>query len=443
MAEILKIVGHVCCSAKITSSKFTAFKWTYLRVYFFMSAADWLQGPYMYDLYASYGFTQHQIAVLFVFGFGSSFLLGTYIGSLADRFGRRNWALLYVVLYVGSCATKHFNNYRVLLVGRVLGGISTSLLFSVFDSWMVRDHHSQGFPADWLSETFSAAMFGNSLVAIVCGILSQKAVELLPLTPVFGHVMWGGSCTPFDLAALCLVIGGVLVVLTWHEHHRPNDVSSSSSRPLIEVFKSVVSNRDILLTGLVQALFEGSMYTFVFLWTPAITTNGHRKPPYGLIFSIFMLACMIGSLVFSQLSQSLHLHSSLIICFPLAISTAALAVPALLTSNPLHIVVAFVVFEVCVGVYYPAIGTLKSAIVPERDRAATYNIFRAPLNVIVLCVLLTGMSVQRALLCCVGMLGLATLFAVLLHMNRSQVQRSYNILASSMSDAVQQTPSAI
>ena len=33
---------------------------------------DWLQGPYVYALYSSYGFSQHDIAVLFVAGFGPS-----------------------------------------------------------------------------------------------------------------------------------------------------------------------------------------------------------------------------------------------------------------------------------------------------------------------------------------------------------------------------------
>ncbi len=33
---------------------------------------------------------------------------------------------------------QHFNNWWILLFGRVTGGIATSLLFSVFEAWMVR-----------------------------------------------------------------------------------------------------------------------------------------------------------------------------------------------------------------------------------------------------------------------------------------------------------------
>ena len=39
----------------------------------------------MYALYSSYGFSQHDIAVLFVAGFGSSMVFGTFVGALADK----------------------------------------------------------------------------------------------------------------------------------------------------------------------------------------------------------------------------------------------------------------------------------------------------------------------------------------------------------------------
>jgi Sugar-tranasporters, 12 TM len=44
----------------------------YLLVYLLATMGDWLQGPYVYALYADYGYQQHEIAVLFVAGFGSS-----------------------------------------------------------------------------------------------------------------------------------------------------------------------------------------------------------------------------------------------------------------------------------------------------------------------------------------------------------------------------------
>ena len=49
------------------------------------SAGDWLQGPYVYALYAGYGFSKGDIGKLFIAGFGSSMVFGTVVGSLADK----------------------------------------------------------------------------------------------------------------------------------------------------------------------------------------------------------------------------------------------------------------------------------------------------------------------------------------------------------------------
>jgi hypothetical protein len=48
-------------------------------------AGDWLQGPYVYYLYSTYGFGKGEIGQLFIAGFGSSMLFGTIVGSLADK----------------------------------------------------------------------------------------------------------------------------------------------------------------------------------------------------------------------------------------------------------------------------------------------------------------------------------------------------------------------
>lgn len=49
------------------------------------AAGDWLQGPYVYALYQHYGFDRGDIGRLFIAGFGASMILGTVVGSLADK----------------------------------------------------------------------------------------------------------------------------------------------------------------------------------------------------------------------------------------------------------------------------------------------------------------------------------------------------------------------
>jgi hypothetical protein len=51
---------------------FRKFQRSYLVVILLAMFSDWLQGPYGYALYASYGFQQGDIAMLYMGGFLSS-----------------------------------------------------------------------------------------------------------------------------------------------------------------------------------------------------------------------------------------------------------------------------------------------------------------------------------------------------------------------------------
>lgn len=53
----------------------------------------------MYALYDSYGMSKHDIELLFVAGFGSSVLFGTFIGSFADKLQELFFSLQFEVVY--------------------------------------------------------------------------------------------------------------------------------------------------------------------------------------------------------------------------------------------------------------------------------------------------------------------------------------------------------
>lgn len=86
--------------------KWQALLQRYLAVYLLATGADWLQGPYVYALYAEYGYVQHDIAILFVAGFGSSMIFGSFVGGMADWGGRRAFVVLFAIVYAASCLTK-------------------------------------------------------------------------------------------------------------------------------------------------------------------------------------------------------------------------------------------------------------------------------------------------------------------------------------------------
>ncbi|KAG6466306.1 molybdate-anion transporter-like [Zingiber officinale] len=374
-----------------TSPAFNAFKNNYIVVYSLMMAGDWLQGPYVYYLYSQYGFDKGDIGRLFIAGFGSSMLFGTIVGSLADKQGRKRACITYCMTYILSCITKHSPEYKVLMVGRILGGIATSLLFSSFESWLVAEHNKRGFDPQWLSITFSKAIFlGNGLIAIVSGLFANFVADTLGFGPV----------APFDSAACFLAIGMAIILSSWSE----NFGDPSESKDLMGQFKAaavaIASDEKIALLGAIQSLFEGSMYTFVFLWTPALSQND-EDIPHGFIFATFMLSSMLGSSIASRLMarSTLKVESYMQLVFAVSAFTLLLPIISTFLLAPSDVkgssisfggsiqLLGFCVFEVCVGIFWPSMMKMRSHYIPEEARSTIMNFFRIPLNLFVCIVL--------------------------------------------------------
>lgn len=376
--------------AIVTTGAFKQFQRGWLVVYLLAMMADWLQGPYVYALYDSYGFEKEQIAHLFIAGFGSSMLFGTFVGALADKYGRKRMSVAYAVFYGLACVTKLYNNFALLLFGRILSGVATSLLFSSFESWMVSEHQKHHFAPAWLSQTFSHATLGNGVVAIGAGLLASYVAD------EYGFV------APFVVALAILVLCGAVVLASWGENF--GDATVDVQGGFRNAVTALQTDTRVPLLGLVQSLFEGAMYTFVFMWTPALEgavraalPAGAAAPdalPFGLIFACFMVAIMIGSGLFGALIAKQH-AAEVIAVGNFAVATAALLTATVFVGQPHVVFVAFLVFEICCGVYFPCQGTLRGKYIPEDCRAAIMNFFRIPLNFLVVLVLVKVGSLEN------------------------------------------------
>ena len=383
------------------------FQRLYLPGFLLAMLADWLQGPFVYALYQGYGIDREHNGYLFVGGFGASAVFGTVVGSFADRFGRKNFAILYCVIYFGHCVTKHWGVFGMLMVGRVLGGISTSLLFSVFDSWLVSESQREGFSGEQLGNTFSLAYFGSSVAAIAAGQLGEMAANLAPLTKLGGGMYYGGYVTPFDLSNVVLVLCMLYISANWKENYGQSDGQAGGN--FGKALGAILGDKKILLCGLICSSFESSMFIFVFNWTPCLMEPGQPVPPFGHIFTGFMVFCLLGTRVYAFLAKTMAVEQ---IGLLVMLVSMGCHLTVFLFSNVMVRFVAFLAFEMAVGLYFPTIGTLKGDIVPEDMRSTIYNIYRLPLNVIVLMPLLLNFSISTTFAVTTSILAVAVAAAL-------------------------------
>lgn len=129
----------------------------------------------------------------------------SFAGALADRYGRKLACMLYCVIYSVSCLTMLSGDLNILFFGRALGGVSTTLLFTTFDAWMVSELNRQGFAEEGrLSSIFGEMSTANGFVAIGCGVVSQFLVQL-----------FASEKAPFMASIVCLMFALLLISRYW------------------------------------------------------------------------------------------------------------------------------------------------------------------------------------------------------------------------------------
>ncbi|XP_028394006.1 molybdate-anion transporter-like [Dendronephthya gigantea] len=393
----------------ICNPAFVSFQSTYFGAYFVALFAEWLQSPYLYRIYSHYGFIDTQIAIIYVCGFVSSILFGTASGYLADRCGRKKACVFFCLTYSLCCLSKASSSYVVLIIGRVLGGISTSVLFSTFEAWYVYEHtQTHDFPIEWITVTFSKASFFNGVIAITAGVIANTLAEWVNLGPV----------SPFLLAIPFLLAAGILMVTNWEENYGGKSLKLVT--PCLESLRLIVTNSKILLIGIVTSLFESVMFVFVFLWTPVLDP---AKPPLGIVFSCFMACVMIGGLLF-EAAVARKVSPVRVIAVAILLGLASNLTSSFGSSNhPRKTFLAFLLMEFGCGLYFPAMNWVRRRVLPEAHHAGIINWFRVPLNVIASIVLLvlhdthSGEGITAIFALCSALMTVAAICSIKLMMS--------------------------
>jgi predicted MFS family arabinose efflux permease len=227
---------------------------------------------------------------------------------------------------------------------------------------MVTAHRRKGFPEEWLKNTFGLASALNGTMAIFAGFLAQVSADIQ------------GEIGPFQVAIFLTVVALVLVMACWEENYGEDKKDENSSS-----MWRVVSDKRIMLVAASTSLFEGSMYTFVFMWVPTLLGLTKEPLPTGLVFSCFMCCITIGGLLFER-AKAVPVEKLAIGVFALA----ALSVAIPVVSRDFTVVfISFLGVELAVGMFFPCGGTLRSRYIPDELQGSAMNLCRLPLNILV------------------------------------------------------------
>lgn len=146
---------------------------------------EWFSGPYLWSLLRDdKGLAESMVVALYATAYTSAAISALVVGFLADRFGRRKACLAQCAIHSAACLTVIFGGecLPVLFLGRVLAGMALTLLWTVFESWMVTEWNARGLEEEGggsLSEMFAMMTTWNCASAILGGVFCHCMVSVL------------------------------------------------------------------------------------------------------------------------------------------------------------------------------------------------------------------------------------------------------------------------
>jgi MFS family permease len=368
-------------------------------------------------LYDGYGFS---VASLYSLGFITGAVTTPLTGTLVDKFGRKKSAICYCILEIMINQLEQYPFLAGLIVSRMIGGITTNLLSTVFEAWLDTEYRKRGLPEEKYEILMRDSVIVSNLAAIASGYLAHIMAENY------------GPVGPFKGAVSCTALALVVVASLWTENYGKQDdqqqQEKSKDKSISDYVSDTVSvfrnDSKVLRVGVIQGFTVGCLQIFIFLWSPTLaefakTSNSPfaldsaGEPAYGLIFGAYMAAGVLGGLASPYFRKAVSMFLTPISSAsaqqekvmteegeeeqvrPMAVEfmasvgyilcAALLFVPVMMdpqNEKSFSIsLAAFLVYEFLVGVIMPCEGIIRSLYLPRDCRASIMTLPRMIVNI--------------------------------------------------------------
>ena len=370
----------------ITTKEFKIFQTSFLTGYSMMILCELISTASFYQTYVALNLSLEQVTKLYVVTIVSTTGCGI-LTEIVDVGTRKDKCVLSGILYSVAMLTIFLGgHFDMVLIGRVVYGAASALHHSSFESYVINEHTSLGFPDDWLTQTFTFLTHSMALVAAMSGSIGQMATSA------------GG---PLGCAGLCcamFALTAVYLVVAWgKDMGGPKFMLSGFIFNVKQTVQATKTNRQMALLMGISALCESSITIFTFYWAPWITfmvVEQSRSVPYPIVFATYIAASMLGNYLYQMYSAQGGTGSvgatnvDSIFQAILFASSAAFFLGAIFQTPTMAFGISIIV-QMCVGGYWPSVGYLRGRYVLPELRATFLTISRVFTLIIAVVVLTT------------------------------------------------------
>ena len=354
-------------------------KTDYLLAYLLARAAMWAKAPYIYTLFMSvHKFSFVEIGRLYLVDAVSALIFGPITGQLADKYGRKKFCRFYNYSVLINIILRLLGDRLTAYLAQIVTGFGSGLINTTFEAWVVSESDREFMGYSKEAERFRRKLF-------VKANLYDEIISILILIICAVVYSYLGIYAPFVISFTFSLLSLLVIVKNWKEN------ALSKSETIMAQMKGALrefKKGKVLGIGLIESIVMACLNMFLFSWTPILkqSTSGGMNP--GFIFTSMVLTMIVGTKICKLLIVYLYCDYFISITGCLFLQGIFLILTYYKDSF-LERLIFLCAFDGLIGFYNPVNSVLKSKILVEKYRALLMNLFRVPLNIYVIIVLLT------------------------------------------------------
>ena len=364
----------------LLESRKNSLKSRYLVAFVLTRSAMWAKAPYLYTLFMTvHKFTIEDIHTLCLIEVVSALIFGPISGFLADKYGRKLFCQLYNISIIINVLLRMQGSHKLAYLSQVIAGFGSNLISTTFEAWVVSESEKEfkNFGKDVL---FRQKLFKKS------NILEATANLFFSFLCFTLYSAWG-IYIPFWISIILTLFSFFVINSIWEEN-KPLSESNQSTSIQIKEAMHEIGRLEVLCIGLIEGIILTIFYIFLFSWTPILNQSTEGTIRVGLIFLYMVLIMILG----------IKFYEILIIYFEfdyyLSI-TLSIFVQGILLYNTyiddrffsrFFYLTLFIGFT---GFYNPINSIVKSNILIDKYRALLMNLYRIPLNIYLIIIILS------------------------------------------------------
>ena len=353
----------------------------YLVAFVLTRSAMWAKAPYLYTLFMTvHKFSMAEIGILYLVDAVAALIFGPITGQLADKYGRKLFCHCYNISIIINLLLRMQGSRFLAYLAQIVTGFGAGLICTTFEAWVVSESEKEfeGYIKE--AERFRKRLFKNSNVL-------DAAVSIITSGICAVIYSFMGIYAPFWISIALSALAFIVIQILWGENCPLAKSKENTSEQLKEAFNEL-KKVNVLCIGLIEGIAMAILNIYLFSWTPILKQSTPGGMNVGFIYTTMVLTMIVGTKSYEVLIVYCNFDYYMSITGCLFIQGSLLFLTYYVNSF-LARMIFLALFNGMTGFYNPLNSIVKSNILVDKYRALLMNLFRIPLNVYVIVVLLT------------------------------------------------------